>query len=256
MSALPVEDLQPNPFKVMKSEDPEHVPSLTEIELEDEKLNQLHQSWQQAKDNLEHTRKVALERERAVKIDRRNDCLSEAATLRELAPKSSDPGKAVEFIQKAKKLELEAAQIGVELGLADKAPVEEEQPVKSRDLSATKGLYGVLLLAIFTGLGFWWLGTTLVQNEENESAMRMMNSVGIRIVINFMLTGLAFLCAFLVLYLLFPHQFSYWHNRIQSELSLKSDLEASQPWQRILFFSFCASLPTWAFVMLMQVIFG
>lgn len=247
---------QKNLFTVMKPENEEPVDVNAPTFFEDQKksIDEQIATWEAAKKKVEEEERAAAENTRVKKVNRRDACLSEAATLRELAVKA-DADNAYDFIQKAKTLELEASSLAAELGF-DPMPVVEEEPVKGRDISTTKGLYGMIILAIITAIAFYLFGTSLIQGEDNESAQRMMNSVGLRIITNFLPTSLAFLSALGILYLIFPHQFNYFHNRINSEFSLKKDLEAALPWQRILFFSFALSLPVWVFVQLMQVIFG
>ena len=133
----------------------------------------------------------------------------------------------------------------------------KEAKKKTFGLSSSKALWAIAGLSLLSFLLFWGMGTAAVSEDPmNDSARRMMNSVGLRVLTNFLPFSMAILTAVGFIWLLFPSVFAYWHNKVSTNLSLISDLEQCEPYQRIAFFAFAYGLPVWAFVQLMQVIFG
>lgn len=128
---------------------------------------------------------------------------------------------------------------------------------KSFGLSSSNAIWAIAGLTLLSFLLFWGMGTAAVSEDPmNDSARRMMNSVGLRVLTNFLPFSMAILTAVGFIWLLFPSVFAYWHSKVSTNLSLITDLEQCEPYQRVAFFAFSYGLPVWAFVQLMQVIFG
>lgn len=220
-------------------------------------LEELQAEYEQQKVQIETRLQQEAQELRTKRINRRDECISKAETLRQLSRETKDAETAVNYVTEAKAAEAEAAQLAADLGIfIPEAPEEITQEEDSSILSTTRGIWGLLAWVAGTAILFWIVGTSLVQNEDNDSATRMMNSVGLRLLTNILPFALTFLAVVVTLKLLFPDQYRYWNNRLKSPFSLQNDLEQVEPWQRIAFFSFCVALPAWVFTMLMQVIFG
>ena len=195
--------------------------------------------------------KAKIEESRQQKTQEQHaDLLEKARLYREAASNRHNPDETIEYIKLAEAYEKEANT------LIPKELTPEPEPMRFLGISTTKGLLSLGVLGALATILFWVMGTVLVTNAENDSAMRMMNSVGLRILTNFLPFILAFLVSVGTIWLLFPSVYHYWHNRIKTEASIIDDLNKATPWQRLAFFSFCFALPVWAYVMLMQVIFG
>jgi len=133
----------------------------------------------------------------------------------------------------------------------------QEATKKTFGLSSSKALWAIAGLTLLSFILFWAMGTAAVSEDPmNDSARRMMNSVGLRVLTNFLPFSIAILAAVGFIWLLFPSVFGYWHNKVSTSFSLISDLEQCEPYHRVAFFAFSYGLPLWAFVQLMQVIFG
>ncbi|WP_309706688.1 hypothetical protein [Siphonobacter sp. SORGH_AS_0500] len=220
-------------------------------------LEELQAEYEQQKVQIEARLQQEAQELRTKNINRRNECISKAETLRQLARETKDPETAVNYVNEAKTAEAEAALLASNLGIIiPEAPEEMQEEESTSLLSTTKGIWGLIAWVIGTAILFWMVGTSLVQSEDNDSASRMMNSVGLRLITNILPFALTFLAVIVTLKLLFPDQYRYWNNRLQSPFSLQNDLQQVEPWQRIAFFSFSVALPAWVFTMLMQVIFG
>jgi hypothetical protein len=228
---------------------------------ETELLKAIEKEEQDAKDRIKEAY-IALEQaadvrdklrnENEVKLrEQRNALLEQARLYRQAAATKPTPDETVAYIKLAEAAEQEAYAI---LPSTDAEATPE--PIRFLGISTTKGLLSLGALGALATVLFWATGTALVTDAENDSALRMMNSVGLRILTNFLPFILSFLVSAGMIWLLFPSIFHYWHNRIKSEVSLLEDLNKATPWQRLAFFSFSIALPVWAYVMLMQVVFG
>lgn len=231
--------------------------AISQAESQEAALQDQFAKLKEQQDAIEKKRQDAADQLRTERINRRNELIADAETLRLIARDAKDSETALAYIKDAKTAEAEAAELASLLGISV-APVRpEEEPLEENNiLSTTKGIWGLIAWVVGTALLFWGVGTSLVQAEDNDSASRMMNSVGLRLITNVLPFALTFLAVIVTLKLLFPDQYRYWNNRVQSQFSLQQDLQSVEPWQRIAFFSFCVALPAWAFVQLMQVIFG
>lgn len=224
-------------------------------------LKAVEKAEQDAKDMIKEAH-IALEQaadvrdklrtENEVKLrEQRNALLEQARLYRVAAATKPTPDETVVYIKLAEATEQEAYAI-----LPGEDPAPSPEPIRFLGISTTKGLLSLGALGALATVLFWVTGTALVTDAENDSALRMMNSVGLRILTNFLPFILAFLVSAGMIWLLFPSVFHYWHNRIKSEASIFEDLNKATPWQRLSFFAFSIALPVWAYVMLMQVVFG
>jgi len=150
----------------------------------------------------------------------------------------------------------EIEELEVKLGF-QQVEGQKDPERKTLGLSSSKALWAIGGLTLLSFILFWLMGTAVIQEDPmNDSARRMMNSVGLRVLTNFLPFSIAILTAVGFIWLLFPSVFAYWHNKVNTNLSLITDLEQCEPYQRVMFFCFSYGLPVWAFVQLMQVIFG
>jgi hypothetical protein len=161
---------------------------------------------------------------------------------------------ALELGHKRKELTEKIDALEMDLGFVQVAPTKER---KTFGISSSKAIWSIAALTIFSFLLFWLLGSVAVADDPtNDSARRMLNSVGLRVVTNLLPFSMVFLTAVGFIWLVLPTVFAYWHSKVSTDLSLITDLEQCEPHQRVAFFAFAFCLPVWAFVMLMQVIFG
>lgn len=221
-------------------------------------IDELKAKFEKEKAEIEERLQREADELRTNRVNRRDECIANAETLRQLSRDQKDPDVAVTYVKQAKAAEAEAAELASLLGINEPAPAPEEiiQEEEHGLLSTTKGIWGLIAWIIGTAILFWVVGTTLVQSEDNESATRMMNSVGLRLLTNVLPFSLTFLAVIVFLKLLFPYIYRYWNNRLLSPFSLQQDFEQLSPWQRLAFFFSCVALAAWVFTMHMQVIFG
>lgn len=181
--------------------------------------------------------------------------------LQKLNDASSLAGKqslddAMKLSDDKKALTQEIENIEFDLGFRSIDDPKQEAK-KSFGLSSSNAIWAIAGLTLLSFLLFWGMGTAAVSEDPmNDSARRMMNSVGLRVLTNFLPFSMAILTAVGFIWLLFPSVFAYWHSKVSTNLSLITDLEQCEPYQRVAFFAFSYGLPVWAFVQLMQVIFG
>jgi hypothetical protein len=162
---------------------------------------------------------------------------------------------AMDLAEEKRKVISQIEQIEDELGFTSISCLPEAK--KNFGLSSSKALWTIGGLTLLSFLLFWIMGTAAVSDDPlNDSARRMMNSVGLRVMTNFLPFSIAILAAVGFIWLLFPSVFGYWHSKVSTNFSLISDLEQCDPSHRVAFFAFSYGLPVWAFVQLMQVIFG
>jgi len=162
---------------------------------------------------------------------------------------------ALELAEEKRKVTAQIEELEDDLGFLTIEGKTETK--KTFGLSSSKALWAIGGLTLLSFLLFWAMGTAAVSDDPmNDSARRMMNSVGLRVLTNFLPFSIAILAAVGFIWLLFPSVFGYWHNKVSSNFSLISDLEQCEPYHRVAFFAFSYGLPVWAFVQLMQVIFG
>lgn len=212
-----------------------------------ERIKEAHIALEQladARDKLQHANESKLR-------EQYNALLEQARLYRAAAATKTTPEETIAYIIHAETAEKEANAL-----FPSATPDAEPEPIKFLGISTTKGLLSLAALGALATVLFRATGTALVTDAENDSALRMMNSVGLRILTNFLPFILAFLVSAGMIWLLFPTIFHYWHNRIKSEISLIEDLNKATPWQRLAFFFLSIALPVWAYVMLMQVVFG
>ena len=200
--------------------------------------------------------RVAKERDDKFKrLDELKEKLEKLNNASSLAGKLS-LDDAMKLSDDRKTISVEIEKIEFDLGfrtIDDPAPEKK----KTFGLSSSKAIMAIAGLSLLSFLLFWGMGTAAVTEDPmNDSARRMMNSVGLRVLTNFLPFSMAILTAVGFIWLLFPYVFAYWHSKVTTNLSLITDLEQCEPHHRVAFFAFSYALPIWAFVQLMQVIFG
>lgn len=242
-------------FKVHAKESEQ--PDKTADELE-RQIQALREEATEKRQAEQHKQALMIAQEREAKF-KALDSLKE--NLESLNEASNLTGKlslhdAMELSDEKRKLIQKIEAIEIELGfrVIDDPKVAVK---KTFGLSSSKALWAIAGLTLLSFLLFWAMGTAAVSDDPmNDSARRMMNSVGLRVLTNFLPFSIAILAAVGFIWLLFPSVFGYWHNKVSTSFSLISDLEQCEPYQRVAFFAFSYGLPVWAFVQLMQVIFG
>ena len=243
-------------------------PIFKSVHVKDENAQQIEQlegqisQLKEKSDQLrEETRKknaleLAQAREEKFKLRAKlQEELSDISEANTLAGKLT-PDAAMEFVKRKKDLAKQLEQVEKELGFRVIEDPKTET-TKTFGLSSSKALWAIGALTLISFILFWLMGTAVIQDDPmNDSARRMMNSVGLRVLTNFLPFSAVFLTAIGFIWLLFPSVFAYWHNKVATNLSLITDLQQCEPYQRVGFFAFSFGLPVWAFVELMQVIFG
>ena len=189
------------------------------------------------------------------KLDELNETLETLNLVNGLSSKLSLTD-AMDLAEEKRKIMHQIEDLENELGFFS-VEGRQGEARKTFGLSSSKALWAIAGLTLLSFLLFWAMGTAAVSEDPmNDSARRMMNSVGLRVLTNFLPFSIAILAAVGFIWLLFPSVFGYWHNKVSTSFSLISDLEQCEPYHRVAFFAFSYGLPLWAFVQLMQVIFG
>jgi hypothetical protein len=129
--------------------------------------------------------------------------------------------------------------------------------IKILGISTTKAVAitgGIVAVISFL---FWRLCVSeMALNPMNDGVQRMLNTTGVRILLNFLFVGLSVLTSIAFIYL-FLHDLWVWlHNRIESEFSLKNDLEQCSPSERLHFFTLNFWLPAFLFAVCLLVVMG
>jgi hypothetical protein len=134
---------------------------------------------------------------------------------------------------------------------------EADDKIKFLGISTTKAVAITTGMVSVIGFLFWRLCVSeMVVNPNNDGVLRMLNTSGLRIMLNFLYVCLSILTSFVFIYL-FLHDLWVWlHNRIESEFSLKNDLEQCTPSQRLHFFTLNFWLPAFLFALCLIAIVG
>lgn len=222
------------------------------------KISELRETANKKRQEQKELLSLQVAKERNDKLKRLDELQGQMQTLNSV---SAMTGKlslddAMKLSDEQKTLASEIEKIEYDLGfrtIDDPAPEKK----KTFGLSSSKAIMAIAGLSLLSFLLFWGMGTAAVTEDPmNDSARRMMNSVGLRVLTNFLPFSMAILTAVGFIWLLFPSVFAYWHSKVTTNLSLITDLEQCEPHHRVAFFAFSYALPIWAFVQLMQVIFG
>jgi hypothetical protein len=222
------------------------------------KIADLREKATEKRQNEQREFQIAAAKDKEEKFKRLDELREQRDQLTQLTNMSTKLSKedAMELVSDKQANIRKIEELEKELGFRE---IEDPkvQTKKTFGLSSSKALWAIGGLTLLSFILFWLMGTAVIQDDPmNDSARRMMNSVGLRVLTNFLPFSMAILTAVGFIWLLFPSVFAYWHSKVSTNLSLITDLEQCEPYQRVGFFAFAYGLPVWAFVQLMQVIFG
>lgn len=242
-----------NTFKVHKEGDPQV--NVDAIEIQISELREKASAARQAQIQKQEIQRAQEQDAKFKKLDGLKETLETLNLVNGLGSKLSLTD-AMDLAEEKRKVIHQIEDLENELGFLT-IEGKQGETKKTFGLSSSKALWAIAGLTLLSFVLFWAMGTAAVSEDPmNDSARRMMNSVGLRVLTNFLPFSIAILAAVGFIWLLFPSVFGYWHNKVSTSFSLISDLEQCEPYHRVAFFAFSYGLPLWAFVQLMQVIFG
>lgn len=207
-------------------------------------LDQQKKQHEAALKNQEAARLKQLKEDRTLHLE--NAEQFEELSLRALSNKDK-----IFYVQEAHTARKLAAEIV--LPDDDVRPATSVEPKISLGISTTKGIWGLVIIALFAGILFWAFGTS---NAENDSATRMINSGGLRFLSNLWMSLGSLIFGFAIQWCLFPQQFFYYHSKFNTERCLREDFvnPSREGMYRIACWCFTLVLPIWVFVSIFQVI--
>lgn len=232
--------LRPSPFKVESTDEnptgPDAEAQLNEVSADESEIAQQMAALKQRQEEVAQKRQQAEATARQEKVDQRAALLEDAADWREIARTTDDEKRAKEFLRKAKVAEAEATQLGVELNLIDPSTVAGPQAViEQKPISTGNAIW--LIVALFllsTGLTAYF-GQPILKDPMNALGQSMLVNAPLRSLLSFTLTFATFLVAVFFIRFCFPDFYRIWHNRVDSERSLKSLINESPAWAVLLF---------------------
>ena len=137
-------------------------------------------------------------------------------------------------------------------GQSEAKPKPRTEP---QGMNNTKSLWGLIIGSLITVLVFY-VASLAASGEGNNSASRLLDAAGYRILINVGLMGISLLLSFLFLYLFQHPLYRYWHNKIDSKRNFQEDFDRCEPYQRLSYLSQQFWAAAFLFALLLLVIFG
>lgn len=151
-------------------------------------------------------------------------------------------------------------EFGLEKKMTEELPEETEsqsQKIKFFGISTTRAVAAISAIVVILGLIFWRLCVAEVgANPANDGVLRMLNTSGLRLMLNVLFWAASILVGISYIYFFLPDLWRWLHNRIISDVSLKTDFEQCTPYQRLNFFTLNIWLPAFLFALCLLAIMG